>query len=82
MENLSWRAVDFVLNAAAQNTNDNTGNNEEALFLVGLIVKERLEQKRQLKAAWLDEIKTLITDYEAASPVQGTSPSLMRSPSH
>lgn len=42
MENLNWRALEFILNAAAQNTLECC--NEEVLFLVGLIIKQ--EQKR------------------------------------
>ncbi|OBU37426.1 hypothetical protein [Photobacterium phosphoreum] len=62
MENLNWRALEFILNAAAQNTLECC--NEEVLFLVGLIIKQ--EQKRQLDAACVEELKAMIIDYEVA----------------
>ncbi|WP_318515134.1 hypothetical protein ACN08P_11280 [Photobacterium leiognathi subsp. mandapamensis] len=73
MENLNLRAMNFVLDAAAQSTV--TCCHEEALFLIALLLKQ--EQKRQLDAACLESIKGMLADYEAALLVQETLPALM-----
>jgi hypothetical protein len=72
MQNLNWRALEFILTAAAQNTE--TCCDQEVLFLIGLVMEQ--QQKKQLDAAILERFKLMIADYEAALLARETLPLL------
>ncbi|KJF83572.1 hypothetical protein [Photobacterium angustum] len=72
MDDLHSRAINFILDAKAQDTTQ--CRNEEALYVISLIMKQ--EGNRQLDAAYLEVIKAMIVEIESAFSDQETTLSL------